>query len=306
MVLHAIYYTGIYARKQAFGDRIRAGDRDRESAPAMDGAATLAYYRRMIGFLLKKHFYDVWDNMLRIVLVNLGFLVSLLIPGFLFGLISISPLFIPVFALGILWCFVYLAAAALSLKSVSDYGSFGFGDFLANVKAGLKAGVTLGLTVILLVLMPLVIIPFYWRMGNLLGFLLAAVIFWTFLLTSISLQFFLAVRARLDTKTKKIFKKCFIIFFDNQGFAIFSLLHSILLIALSVITAGLFPGPAGVLLFLDEGLRLRLLKYDWLDANPPTEPTRRRRRIPWDAILIDEREKTGTRTLKNLVFPWKD
>jgi len=44
------------------------------------------------------------------------------------------------------------------------------------------------------------------------------------------------------------------------------------------------------------------MKYDWLEANPGAD----RRKIPWDALLIDEREKTGTRSLKNLIFPWKD
>jgi hypothetical protein len=120
------------------------------------------------------------------------------------------------------------------------------------------------------------------------------------------LQFFFAIRARLDTKITKIIKKCFIIFFDNPGFALFSLIYSLVTLVLSLLLALLLPGPAGILLFLDEALRLRLLKYDWLEANPPDETVTKRRAIPWDAILIDEREKTGTRSLKNLIFPWKD
>jgi hypothetical protein len=71
---------------------------------------------------------------------------------------------------------------------------------------------------------------------------------------------------------------------------------------LSMFLGFLAPGPAGVLLFLDEGLRLRLLKYDWLEANPDAN----RRKVPWDALLIEEREKTGTRSFKNFIFPWKD
>ena len=274
----------------------------------MDDIKDLAYHLGMIGFLIKKNFYDLWDNMLRVVLLNLGFLASLAIPGFSLGLVFyISPAFIPVFAVGVLWCFVYLSAAAISLKAVSDYGSFGFADFWANIKAGWKAGVAMGIAVFMLVLMITFVLPFYLDMHSLVGLMLAAVIGWTFLLTLVSLQFFFAIRARLDTKTKKIFKKCFIIFFDNQAFSIFCLLHTIVMTILSLFTFGLLPGPAGALLFLDEALRLRLLKYDWLEANPQTEPTRiRRRSIPWDAILIDEREKTGTRTLKGLIFPWKD
>jgi hypothetical protein len=64
----------------------------------------------------------------------------------------------------------------------------------------------------------------------------------------------------------------------------------------------IFPGPGGLLLFLDEALRLRIFKYDWLEANPDAN----RRKIPWEALLIEEREKTGNRTLKGLIFPWKD
>jgi hypothetical protein len=71
---------------------------------------------------------------------------------------------------------------------------------------------------------------------------------------------------------------------------------------ISLFLAFLAPGPAGALLFLDEAFRLRLLKYDYLEANPDAN----RKQIPWDALLIDERERTGTRTLRNFIFPWKD
>jgi len=273
----------------------------------VDGTAKFAYHGRMIGFLLKKTFFDLWDNLLRIVLINLGFLVSLTIPVFLPGFIPVMPVSMVVFALGILWCFVYLSAAAFSLKTLSDYGSFGFADFWANLKAGWKVGVAAGVIAFLFFLMIWAVIPFYLAMESILGFLLAAVIFWAFLLGLVSFQFFFAVRARLDTKLKKVIKKCFIIFFDNPGFAVFCLLHTIVTMILSAFLALLLPGPAGAILFLDEALRLRLLKYDWLEENPQTDPgAPKRRHIPWDAILIEEREKTGSRTLRNFIFPWKD
>jgi hypothetical protein len=79
-------------------------------------------------------------------------------------------------------------------------------------------------------------------------------------------------------------------------------IHNILGLLLSILLAFLFPGPAGVILYLDEALRLRLLKYNWLEENPQAN----RRKIPWDALLIEERERTGTRTFRNFIFPWKD
>ena len=276
------------------------------SSYLVDYNAIFPYHGSMIGFLIKKAFYDFWDNMFRMVLMNLGFLASVAIPIFLPGLIPVMPLSLLVFAAGLLWCFVYLAAVALSVKAVSDYGIFGFSDFLTNLKEGWKSGVALGVTGFLLFIIARNSIPFYLQMQSIFGLFLAAMIFWIIVTAVCSLQFFFAIRARLDTKLAKIFRKCLLVFFDNPGLAIYLLLHTIILLVLSAVLAFLLPGPAGILLFFDEALRLLLLKYDWLDANPDETGSKKRRKIPWDAILIDEREKTGTRSLKNFIFPWKD
>ena len=265
----------------------------------------------MIGFLIKKTFFDLWDNLFRIALLNLGFIASFAIPALIPSLIPVDALAIAVLVIGGLWCCIYLSTAALTLKAISDYGSFGFADFFRNLKVAWPSGLCVGIIVVVLWLMITDVFFFYLSMNSLLGFFLAAVIFWTWMLGLFSFQFFFAVRARLDTKLIKVFKKCFIIFFDNPGFAIFSLLHNIVLLIFSGLLAFLVPGPAGILLFLDEALRLRLLKYDWLEANPDPEAGEKRfrfrpRRVPWDTILIEEREKTGTRSFKSFIFPWKD
>jgi len=268
------------------------------------------YYERMIGFLVKKTFFDAWDNMIRVVLLNLGFILSLTIPIILPGYIPVPALALATAIIGGVWCIVYLAAAAISLKTISDYGVFHFADFWANLKAGWPAGLVLSLIIFFFFVALKIIIPFYLQMHSLVGLLLAAVIFWTLAVALVAFQFFFAIRARLNTEPLKIIKKCFIIFFDNPGFSIFTLLYTIVTLVVSVALAFLMPGPAGILLFLDEALRLRLMKYDWLEANPPAEGSPKRRRlrrsIPWDVILIEEREKTGSRTLRNLIFPWKD
>ena len=257
----------------------------------------------MIGFLIKKNFFDLWDNLFKVALINIGFIASLAFPVFIPNLLAPVPVLgIAALFVGILWCFVYLSAAAVSLKVVSDYGNFGFADFFRNLKTVWPMGLILGGIVFLGYILCTVVIPFYISMKSMVGLLLGAVIFWTLVVTVLALQFFFAVRFRLDTKIVKVIKKCFIIFFDNPLFCLFSLIHNFVVLGISVFMAFLFPGPAGILLFLDEGLRLRLLKYDWLEANPGTG----RRQIPWDALLIDEREKTGSRSLKSFIFPWKD
>ena len=257
----------------------------------------------MIGFLIRKNFYDSWDNLFRVALLNLGFLLSLAVPAFIPELLGENyVLGIIVLFLGILWCIIYLSAAALTLSSISDYGVFGFGDFFNNLKEAWPSGLVMGILVFAAYLMLTLVIPFYLNMASMVGLVFAALIFWSLVVAVLALQFFFPVRARLDTKFSKIIKKCFIIFFDNPMFSVFTFIHNIIMLLLSSFLVLLFPGPAGVLLFLDQGLRLRLLKYDWLEENPGAN----RKKIPWEALLIEEREKTGTRSLRNFIFPWKD
>jgi len=260
----------------------------------------------MVGFVLRKTLYDIWDNMGRIVILNLGFIAVAAIPVFLPALAakfsgSMALEMILVF-FGIFVCSIYLAAAALSIKSISDYGSFGFVDFFKNIKAAWPAGIVMGLIVFLLFIMMTVIIPFYLDIESLVGLALAAIVFWLTVFALLSFQFYFSVYARLGSKVLKSFKKCMIISVDNSGFAFFLFINNIVVLIISMLLAFLFPGPAGALLYIDEALRLRLLKYDWLETNPDAD----RRKIPWDVILMEEREKTGTRSFRNFIFPWKD
>jgi hypothetical protein len=257
----------------------------------------------MIGFLIKKTFFDGWDNLFRIALVNIGFIISAAIPVFLPSLSAgIPALSIALFAVGILWCFVYLAAAASSLRALSDYQRFGFGDFFSNLKTAWPAGLVMGGIVFAGMLVLTVALPFYLGMKSILGILFAAFVFWLMIIMTLALQFFFTIHFRLGDRIPKALKKCFVIFFDNPGLCLFAFIHNTIIGVASLLLAFLAPGPAGILLFLDEAFRLRLLKYDYLEANPDAS----RKRIPWDALLIDERERAGTRTLRNFIFPWKD
>jgi hypothetical protein len=257
----------------------------------------------MIGFTLRKTFYDLWDNMFKVVIFNLGFIAVAAIPIFLPSLFfGSTALMLVIGAVGILICSVYLSAVAFSLKSVSDHGPFTFTDFLKNIKTAWPAGIAMGIFIFLLFLVATEIIPFYLGFESVIGLGLAAIVFWAAVFALLSFQFYFTVYARLGASLTKSFKKCMIISLDNTGFAIFSLLHNIVILIFSLLLAFMFPGPVGALLYLDQALRLRLLKYDWLEANPGAD----RKKIPWDELLIEEREKIGIRSFRNFIFPWKD
>ena len=227
-------------------------------------------------------------------------------PNFLWSLLPGEFPVLAISCIAIIWCCLYLAAAALSVKSISEYGSFGFAVFFANFKKGCFAGFILGLICAFMLIIVFVSMPVYLGMGSILGWFLFGIIFWTFIIAIISIQFFLAFRARRqETKPMKAVKQCLIIFFDNPAFSIFCWLYNLIGLAATFFLF-IIPGPACLLLFSDEALRLRILKYDWLEANPDTTGSKKRRKIPWDEILIEEREKTGSRSLRNFIFPWKD
>jgi len=261
----------------------------------------------MIGFFIKKSFYDLWDNLFKIVALNLGFFacftITVFLPRWAVQFFDSSTAGFVFLLIGIFICSIYMASAALAIKPISDYGNFSFKDFVEGFKTAWPAGLVMGAFVSFIILIVTFVIPFYLGMQPVMvGLGLAAIIFWTGFFAILSFQFYFSVIARLGPGLGKALKKCMLIAMDNTGLSVFLIFHNIFVLILSAFLAFMFPGPIGVLLYLDQALRLRLLKYDYLEANPQAD----RRKIPWDELLIEEYEKTGNRTFRNFIFPWKD
>jgi hypothetical protein len=281
----------------------------------------------MIVFLLKKTFFDLWDNAFRLALLNIGFIASIAL-FFIFNRLlehfspppsAVSGL---VFLGSLVWHSVYLAAAAICVKNISDYKTFGFNDFCLALRSAWSAGMVYGIFLGIAVILFVFVLPFYLLVNTASGLFIASLLFWTLVMLAAASQYFFAVYARQGTEALekigperssrrkrfnenanvKSIKKCFFLFIDNTLFFIGTMFLTFLVFMISIFFAFLLPGPAGMLLFLDEALRLRLLKYCWLEQNGGAD----RRYIPWDTILAEEREKTGSRTLRALIFPWKD
>ena len=64
----------------------------------------------------------------------------------------------------------------------------------------------------------------------------------------------------------------------------------------------MLPGISAVVLWISVGLKLRLYKYDYLEKNPEAN----RKKIPWDALLVADKDRVGKRTLRGMIFPWKE
>lgn len=258
----------------------------------------------MLLFLVKKAFFDAWDNFLPLVLMNLGFVALLAFPLLVpFALSDLGPLvFFPLMAIGILMLFVYTGAVSLAARDIVNYTNPEFKRFFTYLRESWKSSLVLGGIFVGHIAVIMVAFPVYTAMENILGLAALIFLFWASVIWLVSSQFFFPIRAQLDTKVGKILKKCFIVFFDNTGFALFLALGSLVNLVVSALTAFLIPGIAGWMVWLQAGLKLRLLKYDYLEENPDAN----RRKIPWDALLIDEKDRVGSRSIRGMIFPWKD
>ena len=257
----------------------------------------------MILFQIKKAFFDMWDNMLGVFLLNFGYVLiiggGLYLPYLLSFNVALSYIGI---ALSIVVFNLYTGATSMIARDISDYKSLSFKDFFSYFKEVWKSALALSVITIVQVFILVVAFPFYFQMGGILGVAAMAVIFWVSVVWWISSQFFFPIRARLDTSLRKIIKKCFMIFFDNTIFSLVLGVGTIAVFILSGFTAFLLPGLTSILIWHQVGFKLRLLKYDYLEENPEAD----RKKIPWDALLIDEKDRVGHRTLRGMIFPWKE
>lgn len=255
-------------------------------------------------FLVKKAFFDMWDNFLGVILMNLGFIllmtIPILLPAPLAGISVVAALIAQV--IGVLLLFVYGGAVSMACRDIANYERPEFKRFFEYLKETWVSSLVVGAIYVGIIVVLWIGVPVYAAMGNLIGLAALVFLFWALVIWLLSSQFYFPIRAQLDTKIGKILKKSFIIFFDNTFFALVVGIGTIAIAVGSVFTALLIPGITGVLLWHQVALKLRLLKYDYLEENPEAD----RKKIPWDALLIDDRERVGKRTLRGMIFPWKE
>lgn len=258
----------------------------------------------MIGFFAKKAFFDGWDHLFTLLLLNAGFMallgLGILVPPLLAPAGAWLPLAFA--ALCALSGAVWFSACVFALRAVADFGQLSFKAVLAALREGLLPGLQFGALALGLCAALRVGIPFYLGRGGFAGALAAGLLLWVGVVLLLALQWYLPLKARLGGGFRKNLRKSLVLFFDNGLFSLLLFLYNVLSLALSFFLAFLVPGLAGVALALDDALRLRLYKYDWLEANPGA----RRKDAPWEELLAEDRELVGKRSLKGMIFPWKE
>jgi len=259
----------------------------------------------MFFFLLKKAFFDSWDHLGTVLLGNLSIFFSfallywpitkLIENGYSSGLFFFIPLIFILFA----------ASGTVSslISIIVDYRRTSWSDIPESIKKTWKNSIFLAIFITVTVFLSVLGIYYYSHYKNIAALAAAAFLFWTLFGVYLVLIWFFPVSNRLNGGFFKLIKKSFIILLDNPGLSLFiGLIIVPLELVLWPLTAMTLFGPAGIMVYTESALKLLLFKYDWLEENPGKQ----KKDIPWYDLLFDEQEKVGKRSLKGMIFPWKD
>lgn len=264
----------------------------------------------MYGFLLKKSFCDGWDNLLQVIITNVVLLFTLLGSLYLAALsakLNNYLILIAIFVVACILISIFTFAFGDCAAEIANFNGIGLADYFKAIPGVLKDGTLFGLLVAAATILSVFCFDYYFlQMRSLVGIFLGSLIMWLDVFLMLSLQWFLPIRSLMHNNFRKCLKKCFIIFFDNTGFTILVGLHTLLMLALTVLFVGILPGFGGILVHNTNALRLRLYKYDYLEEHPELQTKKERKNIPWEELIYDDRETLGPRKFRSFLFPWKD
>ncbi len=257
----------------------------------------------MINFLIKKTFFDIWDNLLRIILLNTGFLILSAIPVYLLFLLRPNHFFsFIIIFLGLILISVYAGAVSITAVEISENKKPGADDFFNNIRKTCKSGILFSLIISLYSLVIFISMPFYLSLRNYFGILCFSILFWITLIFIMSFQYYFPVYGSLKKNFLKVVRKCILLFFNNIGFSLVLFSGVIFIICISVFVIFIIPGLAAVFIWLNTGFKILLYKYDYLDRNPDAVG----KKIPWKELIKDDIAQIGKRTLKNMFLPWDE
>jgi energy-converting hydrogenase Eha subunit C len=256
----------------------------------------------MFGFVLKKTFFDMYDNLIAIALLNVGYILVMAFCFYLpWALRSLPLLAFVVLFIGFVLMFAYTGGVSGITREISDYRRPGLRLFAAHLRASLPSSLGLAVLNLLVLFLFRVAFPFYGGMDSLIGQIAFSLLVWFLIAWALAFQYAFPIQSRLDKNLKKILKKMFLLLLDNPLFTLALVLSNVLFFLLSMLTALLLPGIATLLLLGNVALKLRWYKYDYLEQHPESG-----KRIPWDMLLSEDRDRVGKRTLKGMIFPWKE
>lgn len=258
----------------------------------------------MIGFIIKKAFFDTWDNLIKIVVFNFMTLPFLLIAylglkivayGTVFGLVLVF--------IALVGLIIHQGTIAYFMRDIGNSKYDSMKDYIKYLKTDFSIKLKFGIGWSLFITVTSFSMVYYLNGKGMMSLIPLALVFWFATVSAMAVLMFFSIKIRLDGEFKKVLKKCFILLLDNPLAGIVISIYTLFLFVLSLPSLGLLPpGIASILCVLDTTVHMYELKYDYLESNPDAD----RKKIPWKELTYELNENIGPRSLKGMIFPWKD
>lgn len=268
----------------------------------------------MVGFLIKKSFWDYWDRVGLMILLNLINLVVGIVGGVAYvTLLTVNqgpykdlfPWDVLAWVVLILFgglLFLLLGANSRLCTEIVYSRSIDFRDYKTFFKEKAKKSLLFYGVVLTLTFFIATGLQFYGIFAtSMLSLVAFFFFFWVTLLLLFSVEYFFPLSNIMDDPFKKNVKKCFMLFFDNPGTSIGVSLISFFLLMMTLSLAFLLPGIPAISILWENLMKFLMLKYDYMEENPEAD----KKKIPWDILLRDEKEHLGHPSFRNIFQPWK-
>jgi len=252
---------------------------------------------------MKKAFFDGWDNLGTLAIANFIFLIANIVWPVFISLKPASPMLLAVSAM--IWIFdiMLLGVVSALMSALANHRRVSWADVPKLFRKTWRQCLIFGIITAGFVIISLLGIVYYSSLRSLPGFAASMTIFWIAIGAYLTALWYFPAQNRLRGGFGKLLKKCVFLMLDNFPLSLYLgvIMVPLFLIAWPMTAFGMF-GPSGIQLYLNSALRLLLYKYDWLERNPDAK----RNQVPWHEILVDEKERIGKRSIKGMIFPWKE
>lgn len=255
----------------------------------------------MLAIVLKKTAIEIWENAVLVFLGNVGvfglMFVALLAPLGLGASWGMTPMIIGFVLAAAVVAYVLIVSADL-LDTVCARAEIDRDQLRVRARQAVGPAILFSTTVLALG-------AGFWMaasvVGRLPGILLVVstlLLAWLALFSVQTLLMLVPLIPQSEYRMLKALRMSGLLVFDNPGYV---LLILVIAIVMAVLSVAVLPGPCGILILLNNAVRLRLKRYE-LDHTTAEET---RGRAIWDRLLADERERLAKVRLKNLLLPWK-
>ncbi len=251
-------------------------------------------------FVLKKSFFDYWDNLYKAMFVNLVISLLMVVNLYLPDWMKPGGLYYAISEIAVLYLVIWLISAwAFVCKGISEYEYPHFGSIVSAFRTAWKEAVLISAVLYGQILAVKCVPDFLMtHASRLVGITLILNLLVLFTLFWVSMVYYLPIRSRLDMTVFKALLRSFALAADNLVFSFGLILFSLIAMSVSLLTFGLLPGLAFVLVLNQVATRTLLLKYRGGHAQSGGA-------VNWQVLLADDIVLLKKRTLKNVIFPFK-